>query len=181
MIDVIYAHPYPQRSRANRALLEALRDLPFVKVRSLYDLYPDFAIDVGAEQRLLIEAKAVVWLHPLYWYSVPPLMKLWIDKVLAYGFAYGENTYALAGMPCQWVVTTGGDDDAYSPGGMHERPLSHFVPPIEQTARFCRMRWQPPIHVQGARRITDAELDAFGVAFRERVHALEHEDTEPSR
>ena len=50
---VILAHPYPDRSRANRALVRALDGLPGVAVRSLYDLYPDFAIDVEAEREAL--------------------------------------------------------------------------------------------------------------------------------
>ena len=54
---VLYAHPYPDRSRANRALVASLDGLADVQVRSLYDLYPDFTIDVAAEQaRLAAEA-----------------------------------------------------------------------------------------------------------------------------
>ena len=56
MILIVRAHPYPQRSRAGRALLEAVHDLPDLEVRSLYDLYPDFDIDVAAEQAALARA-----------------------------------------------------------------------------------------------------------------------------
>ena len=52
-IALIYAHPYPNRSRANRSLLSSVRGLDGVRVRSLYERYPDFAIDVDAEQELL--------------------------------------------------------------------------------------------------------------------------------
>ena len=51
MIHIVYAHPYPSQSRANRVLLDAVRHLPQVEVGSLYDRYPDFDIDVAAEQR----------------------------------------------------------------------------------------------------------------------------------
>jgi glutathione-regulated potassium-efflux system ancillary protein KefF len=85
MIVVVYAHPYPDRSRAGRALLEAVQGLPGVEVRSLYELYPDFGIDVEAEQDALTRADTIVWQHPLYWYSVPGLLKHWFDKVLAHG------------------------------------------------------------------------------------------------
>jgi glutathione-regulated potassium-efflux system ancillary protein KefF len=82
MIAVLHAHPYPDRSRANRALARAVDDLPGVVVRSLYDLYPDFAIDVDAEQRVLAAAEVVVWQHPLFWYTAPALQKLWYEQVL---------------------------------------------------------------------------------------------------
>jgi glutathione-regulated potassium-efflux system ancillary protein KefF len=172
MIEVVYAHPYPQRSRANRALLDAVRDLPELEVRSLYDLYPDFAIDIEAEQAALLRAEIVVWQHPLYWYSMPPLLKLWVDKVLAHGWAYGEDQHALRGKVCQWVVTTGGDHAAFSPLGIHGHVFDAFVAPVSQTARFCRMRWQPPLVVHGSRRITDGELGELAQTYRERLQAL---------
>ena len=96
MICVIHAHPYLSRSRTNRALADALRGSPDLDFRALYDLYPDFDIDVAAEQRALEQARLVVWMHPVFWYSVPALLKHWIDKVLAYGWAYGEGGTALA-------------------------------------------------------------------------------------
>ncbi|VTO18537.1 glutathione-regulated potassium-efflux system ancillary protein KefF [Klebsiella variicola] len=40
--------------------------------------------------------------------SVPPLLKLWMDKVLAHGWAYGHNGIALRGKSLMWAVTTGG-------------------------------------------------------------------------
>lgn len=54
---VIYAHPYPDRSRANRILIDAVRTLDDVTVRPLYDLYPDFAIDEVRERELLTAAR----------------------------------------------------------------------------------------------------------------------------
>jgi len=50
VIVVIHAHPYPSRSRAGAALVAAIRDVPGIEIRSLYALYPDFDIDVAAEQ-----------------------------------------------------------------------------------------------------------------------------------
>ena len=108
MILIIYAHPYPQRSRAGRVLLGAVRDLPDIEVHSLYELYPDFDIDVDAEQAALKRADLVVWMHPIYWYSVPAMLKHWFDVVLLRGWAYGEGGDALQGKHCLWVTTTGG-------------------------------------------------------------------------
>ncbi len=71
VIALIYAHPHPARSRANRALLDSARSAAGVTVRSLYDAYPDFEIDVAAERRLLAQAKLVVWQHPIMSGSTP--------------------------------------------------------------------------------------------------------------
>lgn len=175
MIDLVYAHPYPDRSRANRVLYEAVRTLPFVQARNLYDLYPDFGIDVAAEQAALLEASVVVWQHPIYWYSAPPLLKLWFDKVLSRGWAYGEGGTALRGKRCQWAVTTGGDPDAYHPQGMHGFPFENFIYPFEQTARFCDMTFEEPFVVHAAHRISDEALQVEAQRYRERLERLELE------
>lgn len=171
MIYVVFAHPYPSQSRANRTLLDAVRDLPGLEVCSLYDRYPDFDIDVAAEQAALGRAELVVWMHPVYWYSVPALLKHWFDKVLRHGWAYGDGSAALRGKDCLWVASAGGTPEAYAPSGIHERPFIEFSRPIEETARFCRMNWQTPFIVHGADEIDEAELAANAARLRERLQA----------
>jgi len=171
-VAVIYSHPYPNRSRAGRALLEGLRGLPSVDVRVLYSLYPDFDIDVAAEQRALVNARLIVWMHPMFWYSVPALLKHWFDKVLARGFAYGQGGTALSGKRCLWVVTTGGDEASFGAEGMHRRPLEEFSPVIEQTALFCGMRWEPPLVLHGAHRVADSVLEDAADEYRARLEQL---------
>lgn len=170
-ILVVHAHPYPRRSRAGAALLAALAGLDATRVRSLYDLYPDFDIDAAAEQRALEEAGLVVWLHPLHWYGPPGLLKHWFDTVLVKGWAHGTNGRALAGKDCLWAVTTGGDAEAFSPGGRHGRPFADFVAPVERTARYCGMNWLEPLVVHGAHRVPGVALAASAAAFRARLEA----------
>lgn len=169
---IVYAHPYPNRSRANRALIEAVSGLEGVEVRSLYDSYPDFAIDVEAEQQALAACELLVLQHPLYWYTVPALMKLWFEKVLERGWAFGPGGTALEGKTCLWAPTTGGDERAYSPEGMHEKPFDAFVPVVEQTARLCRMRFVEPFVVHGSHRLSHDALIARAEAYRDRVREL---------
>jgi glutathione-regulated potassium-efflux system ancillary protein KefF len=171
MIVVILAHPYPRRSRACAALVDAIRDLPGLEVRSLYDLYPDFDVDRAAEQAALERARLVVWLHPLFWYAVPALMKHWMDDVLVRGFAYGPDGDKLAGKDLLWVTTTGGDEAAYSEAGRHHHPFAAFAPPIEETARYCGLRWLAPFVVHGAHEVPEQSLRDAGLKLRERLEA----------
>ena len=167
-VALIYAHPYAERSLANRELLTAIDDLPFVDRRHLYDLYPDFDIDIEAEQEHLAAVDLIVLQHPIYWYSTPALLKLWIDEVLALGWAYGQDTKALAGKQMQWVVTTGADFRAYAPDGPHGHPFDVFVAPMRQTARFCGMEWLDPIVVHDAHS-DQAQVAAAGQRYRQRL------------
>lgn len=171
-IVIIHAHPYPNRSRAGRTLLSCVSGLEEVKVRSLYERYPDFSIDVGAEQAVLERAQLIVWQHPVYWYGPPPLLSLWFEKVLARGWAYGKNGDALRDKACLWVPTTGGDVDSYREGGMHGHSFDKFVPPLEQTARFCGMHWEPPLILHGSARATDEALRLRGLEYRERLRSF---------
>jgi glutathione-regulated potassium-efflux system ancillary protein KefF len=169
MIYLVFDHPYPSQSRVNRALLDAVRGLPGVEVCSLYDRYPDFDIDVAAEQSALSRAELVIWMHPVFWYSVPGLMKQWFDKVLSYGWAYGDGGAGLRGKDCLWVATTGGKLETYAAGGIHRRPFVEFSRPVEETALFCGMNWQEPFILHGANEIDDAGLAAGAALLRERL------------
>jgi glutathione-regulated potassium-efflux system ancillary protein KefF len=171
-IVVLFAHPYPDRSRAGSALLRAVSDLPSVSVRSLYERYPDFSIDVASEREALRSADVLVWQCPFYWYGLPSLLHLWIEKVLANGWAYGPGGRAVAGKRALWVTTTGAPLEAYEPGAMHGHRFEAFVPAVEQTARFCGMEWEPPIVLHGAHRISDAVLADKAQQYRARLIAL---------
>jgi glutathione-regulated potassium-efflux system ancillary protein KefF len=169
VILVLYAHPYPHYSRACATLLEAIRDLPDLQVRPLYDLYPEFDIDVRAEQQAAEGADLVVWLAPFYWYSVPSLLHHWFEKVLVRGFAYGAGGWKLGGKECLWVTTTGGDEDAFTATGRHNHAFESFVPAMEQVARYCRMNWLEPFVLKGAHEARETVLREEGVKLREKL------------
>jgi glutathione-regulated potassium-efflux system ancillary protein KefF len=166
---VISAHPDLAHSRANRALIQAAADAPGVQVRDIYALYPDYLIDRDAEQAALADARLVVWMHPLQWYHMPALMKLWVDEVLAYRWAYGPGGRALAGKDLWLVTTTGSIAEAYRPTGHHRHFFDAFLPPYEQTAALCGLRFLPPLVLHGAHRVSPAELTAHAEIFRERL------------
>jgi NAD(P)H dehydrogenase (quinone) len=47
--------------------------------------------DVAAEQARIDRADALVLVYPVYWWSMPGLLKGWIDRVFANGWAYDES------------------------------------------------------------------------------------------
>ena len=172
-IALIYAHPYAERSLANRELLAALEDLAFIDHRPLYDLYPDFDIDADVERAHLEAVDLIVLQHPVFWYSMPALLKQWIDEVFAPGWAYRSDAAdrggdRLAGKSLQWVVTTGADFKAYAADGPHGHPFDVFTAPLRQTARFCGMHWLEPIVVHDAH-ADQAQVAAAGQRYRQRL------------
>ncbi|ARP86503.1 glutathione-regulated potassium-efflux system oxidoreductase KefF [Bordetella genomosp. 9] len=167
MILIVYAHPYPAHSRANRALLDALAGMPDLQVRSLYDLYPDFHIDAAAEQAALAQAGMIVWQHPMHWYGAPPLFKLWMDKVLQHGWAYGAGGTALRDKAVMWSVTTGGAADDFM--RCADTDLAVLAQPLRSAAELCGMRWLAPFAVHGAATLDAAALQSAAARYRERL------------
>lgn len=167
MILIIYAHPYPQHSHANRRMIEQAGTLAHVEIRSLYQLYPDFSIDIAAEQAALSRASLVVWQHPMHWYSVPPLLKLWIDKVLTHGWAYGENGKALHGKDLLWAVTTGGGEQHFQLG---DHPgFSVLGQPLQATAIYCGLRWLTPFTLHSTFIRDDKTLAQQAQCYKQRL------------
>lgn len=168
-VYVLAAHPHWRESRANRRLRDAALGLPHVQVNDLYATYPDYAIDVATEQRRLDAAELVVLMHPIQWYSMPPLQKLWLDEVLGYGWAYGPGGHALRGKSMWLVASTGGAQDSYHPAGYNRYFFDAFLPPYEQTAALCGMRFLPPLLLHDARRVPEPELAAHVEVFAQRL------------
>jgi glutathione-regulated potassium-efflux system ancillary protein KefF len=166
-ILIIAAHPQIEHSRVTRRLMQAMP--ANAQLRDLYALYPDYFIDVAAEQAALQAARLVVWLHPVHWYSMPPLMKLWLDDVFAFGWAYGPGGEALRGKDLWLVASTGGPEDSYRPDGYNRYFFDAFTHPHEQTAALVGMRWLPPLVLHGAHRVAEAEVAAHAGMFAERL------------
>lgn len=146
-IVIISGHPNLPTSTANRLILdEVKKQLPDIQIRELDKLYPDFHINVADEQNALANADIVVWQFPFYWYSVPALMKKWIDEVHTHGFAYGSTGDKLHGKPFIVSLTAGGDEAGYSKGGHEGREINEFFYQFEATAHLCGMNYQAPIY-----------------------------------
>lgn len=171
---VLLAHPDLAQSRANRRLAHAAAGVPArpghtVSVRDLARLYPDFDIDVAAEQAQADRADLIVWQHPIHWYGMPALMKLWVDEVLTLGWAYGPGGTALHGKDLWLVATTGGPEAAYRPDGYNRHRFDAFLPPYEQTATLCGMRLLPPLVMHGVHAAGDETLAAHAALYAQRL------------
>jgi glutathione-regulated potassium-efflux system ancillary protein KefG len=165
---VLFAHPAFEKSRINRRLLEAVRDLESVTIHDLYETYPDFQIDVAAEQRRLVAHDVIVLHHPLYWYSAPAIVKEYLDLVLEHGFAYGSKGRALEGKVLINAMTTGGPAAAYRIGGRNRFTIRQLLAPFDQTAVLCRMAYLAPFVVYGTHTL-DADAGCWPVQRQYRL------------
>ena len=179
---VLFAHPVLERSRVNRRLLAAIRDLDGVTIRDLYELYPTMAIDVKEEQAALAAHDVVVFQHPFYWYSCPSILKEWQDLVLEHGWAYGAGGTQLRGKITLNAITTGGPETAYRKGGYNRFTVRELLAPWDQTAYLCGMRFLAPFVVHASLRIVgDDDLVANREAYVRLIEALRDERVDLDR
>ena len=139
-------------------MLNGVKHQEHVTIRDLYEEYPDFHIDVQREQNLLVDHDVIVWHHPFYWYSCPPIIKQWIDTVLEYGWAYGKEGNALQRKKCLQVITAGAEREVYCQQGSNVYTVNEFLRPFEQTARLCKMDYLPPYAVMGTHKLDENGL-----------------------
>jgi glutathione-regulated potassium-efflux system ancillary protein KefG len=172
-ILILFAHPVLERSRVNRRLIDAIRDIDGVTIRDLYEEYPTLSIDVKREQELLIEHDVIVFQHPFYWYSSPALLKEWQDLVLEHGWAYGKGGTHLRGKITLNAITTGGPQVAYAREGYNRFTIRELLAPWDQTAYLCGMKFLAPFAVHAALKVTsDADVTSARTEYRRLLEAL---------
>ncbi|WDE12056.1 NAD(P)H-dependent oxidoreductase [Thalassomonas haliotis] len=142
---VIFAHSDVKNSSiANSIIIDKLKTINDVEIRDLYQCYPDFKINVEAEQQAMIRADVVLFQYPFHWYSVPGILKEWIDRVFVRGFAYGSER-KLDGKEFLVSTTIGGPKESYNKGGSNTFTVREFLKPLEQIACFTGMKFNKPI------------------------------------
>jgi NAD(P)H dehydrogenase (quinone) len=136
--------------------------------------------DIAAEQRKLLAADLVILQFPLWWFSMPAILKGWVDRVFAYGLAYGVGEHSdqkwgerygegrFKGKRAMLIVTTGGWEPHYAERGINGRiddllfPINHGIlhypgfqvlPPylIYRTGRMDAARYGQTLAELGAR------------------------------
>lgn len=103
--------------------------------------------DITAEQDKLRWADVLILQFPLWWFSMPAILKGWVDRVYACGFAYGVGEHSdthwgdrygegtLAGKRAMLVVTAGGWASHYGPRGVNG-PIDDLLFPIQHGILF---------------------------------------------
>ncbi len=126
--------------------------------------------DIAQEQEKLLWAEVVVLQFPLWWFSVPAILKGWIDRVFVHGLAigvpkegtrqwlrYGEGR--LAGRRAMLAVTTGGRDGQFSEHGING-PIDDLLFPLNHGLfHYTGMQALPPFVAFQTVRATAQDFD----------------------
>ncbi len=96
-----------------------------------------YSAETEAHMTRLLAADFVVVAFPVYWQSVPAILKGWIDRVWNYGFAYGRSTPRLAGKRVLWLGLAGASAADPMTEGMHALLAAQLN---DGVAYYCGLR-----------------------------------------
>lgn len=149
--------------------------------------------DVTAEQEKLLWSDAVILQFPLWWFSMPAILKGWVDRVFAFGFAYGVGPHEgerwgdrygegkLTGRRAMLSITMGGRAPHYSERGVNGC-LDDVLFPIQHGVLFYPgMAVLPPHTVFQANHISDERWQEIAESWRARLRGLFDEAPIPYR
>ncbi len=143
---MLVGHPdIEKNSIFNKIIVDSFQNIKEVRIKNIMKEYPDFKIDIKREQEILIEVENIVFQFPLYWYSMPAIMKEWIDRVFEYGFACGSKGDKLKGKNCILSITIGGPKSSYLDKDNSSFSMESLLSPLEKTINFCGMNFLNPI------------------------------------
>jgi NAD(P)H dehydrogenase (quinone) len=141
--------------------------------------------DVAAEQEKLRRADVLVLHFPLWWFSMPAILKGWVDRVFVSGFAYGVGARygdgVLAGKRALVVTSSGGPAAAFGPRGVNGELDEVLFPLLHGTLFYAGATVLEPHLVPGADRYTAADARAAGDALVTRLHGLASDAPIPYR
>lgn len=140
--------------------------------------------DVRAEHEKLLWADALILQFPLWWYTMPAILKGWVDRVYAYGFAYGVGEHSdkhwgdrfgegtLAGKRAMLLVTAGGWEEHYAARGVNG-PIDDLLFPINHGILYYPgYDVLPPFVAYRVDRLDEAGFELVAERLRERMRAL---------
>jgi NAD(P)H dehydrogenase (quinone) len=108
--------------------------------------------DIQQEQQKILNADAIILQFPLWWFSVPAILKGWLDRVLTPGFAYEKDKWFADGLlkprKVMLALTTQSPASAYAQGGMHG-DINQYLLPINHTLRFAGLTVVEPYVAYG--------------------------------
>ena len=145
--------------------------------------------DISEEQRRLLWADVVVFQFPLWWYGMPAILKGWVDRVYALGFAYGVGEHggarwgdrfgegSLKGRRSIVAMTAGGRVSHYGPRGVCG-PVDDLLFPIEHGILFYPgMDVLPPVVFYEVDRSSENAVQEMTNTYLDRI--LTAQTTEP--
>lgn len=129
-----------------------------------------FSQDIATEHQLLHAADLIIFQFPLWWESMPALMKGYIDRVFSMGWAYGGGK-ALAGKNVLVSITTGAPDFVWTPENRWtiKDTFKHL---FIGTFGLCGMQSLEPFIAYGAKRMSEEDKERTFEKYKQHLKGI---------
>jgi NAD(P)H dehydrogenase (quinone) len=135
-----------------------------------------FAPDVAAEIAKLMRADLLVLQFPMWWFSMPAIMKGWIDRVFAFGQAYDfGRTWeqgVFSGRKAMLAITASAPAAAFMPDGKNGDMERVLWPIHAGILALCGYSVLPPFIAHGIPFVGPEAMEAELARYRERLSAV---------
>ncbi|MDP6436436.1 MAG: NAD(P)H-dependent oxidoreductase [Gammaproteobacteria bacterium] len=140
-----------------------------------------FAADVRTELDKLMAADALILQFPMWWFSMPAIMKGWIDRVFACGVAYEHGRTwekgVFVGRRAMIAMTVSAPTEAFLPDGKNGDMERVLWPVHAGVLALCGYSVLPPFVAHGIPFCGEEAMAAQLEIYRDRLRSLE--STEP--
>ncbi len=138
-----------------------------------------FAGDLEAEMGKVEWCDLMIWQFPLWWFSVPAVLKGWVDRVFAMGRFYGSGRFyetgVCTGKRAMLSLTTGGGEEHYRPGGFNGDMMSILRPIHRGMLQFVGFDVLAPQIVYGPAHMDEPQRLAALEHYRHRLAYIDKE------
>jgi len=138
-----------------------------------------FSDEIQGEIDRLFEADFLILQFPMWWFSMPAIMKGWIDRVFAFGVTYdfGQtwDKGILQGRRAMLSFTTGAPEGVFAPDG-RSGDLERVLWPIHGgVLALCGYEVLPPFNGYAVPWIGDEGRQATLERYRQRLIGIEND------
>jgi len=171
-------HPSPSRSKANARLLSAVAGRTDIRIVSMRERYPegikDLNEDGAREIEIMRSTRNLILQFPVQWYSVPGLLKDWLDVVLTRAYYIHPHTegVTLSSLNVWLAMTAGNTPDAYTEHGQNGFQMDDILTPLKAVAFRAGWAWHSPYILYGANRLTDEALSQAALEYRAYIETV---------
>lgn len=108
-----------------------------------------FSPDILGEIEKVRAADLVIFVCPMWWYSVPAILKGWFDRVLAMGVAWDSGEIyeqgLMRGKQAMMVMAAGAPDEFYTANGRLKASAVQLLHPVNHgTLAYCGFNVHEP-------------------------------------
>jgi NAD(P)H dehydrogenase (quinone) len=158
---------------------ESIRGQPYQVAQNAAGAKNLLCPQVKAEVDKLLWADLVIFHFPLWWFSMPAILKGWVDRVVINGMMYSKGRWygngVFRGKRAFATLTTGAPETAYSKTGINGY-MKDFLFPIQHGIfHFLGMDVIDPFIVYGSAYVSEKEREEMLLKYKKKLSGIEHE------